>query len=59
MLETIQDGHRPMVKGKIITPAVAAEVTADGRYGMFSKILKFVMGGIILLIAFYMFYLGF
>lgn len=34
-------------------------LTSNNEYGVFSNILKHVMGGAILLIAFYMFYLGF
>lgn len=36
-----------------------SRITSDGRYGLLSNILKYAMGGGILLIAFYMFYLGF
>ncbi|HZK02620.1 MAG TPA: cytochrome c biogenesis protein CcdA [Anaerovoracaceae bacterium] len=35
------------------------KITSSGSYGIFSNILKYTMGTIILLIAFYMFYLGF
>lgn len=35
------------------------KITADSKYGVFSKILKIVLGFVILAIAFYMFYLGF
>ena len=35
------------------------KITSSTKYGVFSKVLKYVMGGVILLIAFYMFYLGF
>ena len=35
------------------------KVSANKKYGMVSKILKIVMGLMIMLIAFYMFYLGF
>ncbi len=35
------------------------KVTSSEKYGVFSKVLKYVMGTAILLIAFYMFYLGF
>jgi cytochrome c-type biogenesis protein len=34
-------------------------ITSSPKYGLFSNILKYTLGGIILLIAFYMFYLGF
>lgn len=36
-----------------------SRVTTSGKYGVFSKILKYAMGAGVLLIAFYMFYLGF
>jgi cytochrome c biogenesis protein CcdA len=36
-----------------------SKVTASGKYGFFSKLLKYTMGAGVLLIAFYMFYLGF
>ncbi|NMB33975.1 MAG: cytochrome c biogenesis protein CcdA [Clostridium sp.] len=39
--------------------AFVKKLTSDDKYGSFSKILKIVMGSLILLIAFYMFYLGF
>ncbi len=35
------------------------KLTLSNKYGIFTRILKFAMGGAILLIAFYMFYLGF
>lgn len=35
------------------------KLSVNGKYGRFSIILKLAMGGVILLIAFYMFYLGF
>jgi len=35
------------------------KITADSKYGIFSKVLKIVLGFAILAIAFYMFYLGF
>ena len=35
------------------------KITADNKYGVFSKVLKIVMGLAILAIAFYMLYLGF
>jgi cytochrome c biogenesis protein CcdA len=35
------------------------KLSRSEKYGKFSTILKIVMGGIILMIAFYMFYLGF
>ncbi|GAB1475880.1 cytochrome c biogenesis protein CcdA [Bacillota bacterium] len=35
------------------------KIVKSGKYGMLSVILKYSMGGAVLLIAFYMFYLGF
>jgi cytochrome c biogenesis protein CcdA len=35
------------------------KLTASEKYGKFSAVLKYFMGGAILLLAFYMFYLGF
>jgi len=35
------------------------KVSSSEKYGSASKILKIVMGTLIMLIAFYMFYLGF
>ena len=39
--------------------AFIKRITSGSKYGTFSKILKIVMGSLILLIGFYMFYLGF
>lgn len=52
-------GHSVLVLVAGTSVGFVKKVTSSGRYGLFSKILKFVMGGVILLIAFYMFYLGF
>jgi hypothetical protein len=35
------------------------KLSASNRYGILSKALRILMGAVILLIAFYMFYLGF
>jgi len=35
------------------------KLTSSNKYGTFSEVLKYAMGGAILLLAFYMFYLGF
>jgi hypothetical protein len=35
------------------------KLNASEQYGKFSKLLKIIMGAAILIIAFYMFYLGF
>lgn len=52
-------GHSVLVLAAGTSVGLVKKVTSSGRYGLFSKILKYVMGGVILLIAFYMFYLGF
>lgn len=52
-------GHSVLVLAAGTSIGFVKKVTSSGRYGLFSKVLKFVMGGAILLIAFYMFYLGF
>lgn len=52
-------GHSVLVLIAGTSVGFVKKVTSCGRYGLFSKILKLLMGGIILLIAFYMFYLGF
>ncbi len=52
-------GHSVLVLVAGTSVGLVKKVTSSERYGLFSKILKFVMGGVILLIAFYMFYLGF
>ena len=52
-------GHSVLVLIAGTSVGFVKKVTSSGRYGLFSKILKLLMGGIILLIAFYMFYLGF
>lgn len=52
-------GHSVLVLIAGTSIGFVKKVTSSGRYGLFSKILKLLMGGIILLIAFYMFYLGF
>ena len=52
-------GHSVLVLVAGTSVGLVKKVASSGRYGLFSKILKFVMGGVILLIAFYMFYLGF
>lgn len=52
-------GHSVLVLVAGTSVGFVKKVTSSGRYGLFSKTLKFVMGGVILLIAFYMFYLGF
>jgi len=38
---------------------VAKKITTSNKYGVFSQVIKIIMGIIILVIGFYMFYLGF
>lgn len=52
-------GHSVLVLIAGTSVGFVKKVTSSGRYGLFSKILKLLTGIIILLIAFYMFYLGF
>jgi len=52
-------GHSVLVLVAGTSVGFVKKVTSSGKYGLLSKVLKIAMGGIILLIAFYMFYLGF
>ncbi|HHV59070.1 MAG TPA: cytochrome c biogenesis protein CcdA [Clostridiaceae bacterium] len=52
-------GHSVLVLVAGTFTGLVRKVTSSGKYGLFSKILRITMGSIILLIAFYMFYLGF
>ena len=52
-------GHSFLVLVAGTSIGFVKKVTSSGKYGAFSKVLKYAMGGAILLIAFYMFYLGF
>jgi cytochrome c biogenesis protein CcdA len=52
-------GHSVLVLIAGTSIGFVQKLSASGRYGDISKILKIIMGIIILLIAFYMFYLGF
>jgi cytochrome c biogenesis protein CcdA len=52
-------GHSLLVLVTGTSVGLVKKITSSGKYGLFSIILKYVMGGIILLLAFYMFYLGF
>jgi len=52
-------GHSVLVLLAGTSIGFVQQITASSRYGALSKILKMVMGAAILLIAFYMFYLGF
>ncbi len=52
-------GHSALVLVAGTSIGFVKNMTSNNKYGTFSKVLKIVMGSVILLIAFYMFYLGF
>ncbi|OLN32999.1 cytochrome c biogenesis CcdA family protein [Desulfosporosinus metallidurans] len=52
-------GHSGLVLVAGTSIGFVRNMTSSNRYGTFSKVLRIVMGGVILLLAFYMFYLGF
>jgi len=52
-------GHSVLVLLAGTSIGFAKKITNSPEYGFLSNSVKFVMGGVILLIAFYMFYLGF
>ena len=52
-------GHGVLVVAAGSSVGFVQKVIASGKYGAVSAALKYGMGGAILLIAFYMFYLGF
>lgn len=52
-------GHSFLVLAAGTSVGLVKRITSSGRYGMFSAIMKCFMGCVILLIGFYMFYLGF
>jgi len=52
-------GHSVLVLAAGTSMGLVKKMTSSGKYGAFSQVLKYIMGGAILLIAFYMFYLGF
>lgn len=52
-------GHSLLVLVAGTSVGFVKKVMASGKYGIFNAAIKIVMGGLILLIAFYMFYLGF
>ena len=52
-------GHSVLVIVAGTSIAFVTKLTSSNRYGTFSKILKYLMGTAIMLIGFYMFYLGF
>ena len=52
-------GHSALVLVAGTSIGFVTSMTSNNKYGAFSKGLRIVMGSVILLIAFYMFYLGF
>ena len=52
-------GHSALVIVAGTSIGFVKNMTSNNKYGTFSKVLRIVMGSVILLIAFYMFYLGF
>lgn len=52
-------GHSVLVIIAGTSIGTVKKITHSEKYGKISNVLKYVMGSIILLIAFYMFYLGF
>lgn len=52
-------GHSILVIVAGTSVGFVQKVTASNKYGVFSKVLKYIMGIIILLLAFFMFYLAF
>ena len=52
-------GHSVLVIVAGTSIAFVTKLTSSNKYGAFSKILKYIMGTAIMLIGFYMFYLGF
>lgn len=52
-------GHSVLVLVAGTSFGFVQKIKSNDQYGRFSKILNFIMGAVILLIAFYMFYLGF
>ncbi|AOY77613.1 cytochrome c biogenesis CcdA family protein [Clostridium formicaceticum] len=52
-------GHSVLVLAAGTSIGFVTKITSSNRYGTFNSVLKYMMGGVILLIGFYMFYLGF
>lgn len=52
-------GHSVLVMIAGTSYGFVQKITTNDRYSLFSKVLKIIMGFLILLIGFYMFYLGF
>ncbi|MBK5241874.1 cytochrome c biogenesis protein CcdA [Clostridium sp.] len=52
-------GHSFLVIIAGTSVGFVTKITSSNKYGAFNKALKYIMGAVILIIAFYMFYLGF
>ncbi|KJS21437.1 MAG: cytochrome C biogenesis protein [Clostridiaceae bacterium BRH_c20a] len=52
-------GHSVLVIIAGTSIGFVKKLTSSNKYGAFSEVLKYAMGGAILMLAFYMFYLGF
>jgi cytochrome c-type biogenesis protein len=52
-------GHSILVLIAGTSMGFVKKLTTDEKYGRASKVIKIVLGSLILLLAFYMFYLGF
>ena len=57
MIYSVGHGILAIVAGTSV--GLVQKITTNKKYGRFSIVLKVIMGMIILLIGFYMFYLGF
>ncbi|MEL7568630.1 MAG: cytochrome c biogenesis protein CcdA [Dehalobacterium sp.] len=51
-------GHSILVLAAGTSVGFVKKMTSSEKYGTFSQVLKYLMGSVILMIAFYMFYLG-
>ncbi|SDM94743.1 cytochrome c biogenesis CcdA family protein [Acetanaerobacterium elongatum] len=52
-------GHGVLVIAAGTSVGLVQKLSSSGRYGVFSRVLKIVLGILMVLLAFYMFYLGF
>jgi hypothetical protein len=52
-------GHGALAVIAGTSTSFVRKLSANERYGKLGQVLKIVMGGVILLIGFYMFWLGF
>jgi len=52
-------GHSILTIAAGTSVGLVKKLTGNPKYGVFSEVLKYVLGGVMLLLGFYMFYLGF